>query len=330
MSRTPATPAAAALPPPAFLAPLIASYLAYLRSEKRYSVHTVAASQRDLQQFAGYCGRASITRLTQIDSHLIRAYVAAQHRAGHGPASLQRYLSTLRSWFRYLLREGEVQANPAQVVRAPKLRRKLPGVIDAETLGAALDSGAGAGDPWAVRDQAIIELFYSAGLRLAELHALDAAMLAGAPGELTVSGKGGRQRIVMIGAPARRALAAWLRLRAEFAGPGEPALFVSGRGLRLSRSTIAQRLRLWAQRNGLGVHLHPHRLRHSFATHLLENSGDLRAVQELLGHAHLATTQIYTHLDWKRLATVYDAAHPRARRETAVGTDLRRRSAKAE
>lgn len=301
-------------PVPAFLVQSVGDYLQYLRHEKRYSPRTLAASGNDLAQFSAYCARAQLPSLAQIDSHLIRAYIAAQHRDGKEAATLHRQLSTLRSWLRYLLRERRVTANPATVVRAPKLRRKLPGVIDAETLGNALDRDVG-DDDLAVRDRAIIELFYSAGLRLAELHELDAATLAATPQELTVTGKGGRQRIVMLGGKARTALRAWLTRRGEFAAAGERALFVSTRGTRLSRTAIGQRLRAWAQRQALGAHLHPHRLRHSFATHMLENSGDLRAVQELLGHAQLSTTQIYTHLDWQRLAAVYDGAHPRARRQ---------------
>jgi len=301
------------LPAPAFLPPLIEDYLAYLRDEKRYSPHTITAAAGDLQNFALYCGSARIARLEQIDVHLVRAWLGSLRRAGRESASLHRYLSSLRSWFRYLIREGQIDANPAQAVRAPKHRRKLPATLDAERLGAALD-GDHSDAPFDVQDRAIIELFYSAGLRLAELQALNVDDLAHGQRELTVLGKGNKQRIALLGAKAREALDAWLRLRAGHAKPDETALFVSSRGTRLSRAAIGTRLRQWAQRNALGVHLHPHRLRHSFATHMLENSGDLRAVQEMLGHAHLSTTQIYTHLDWKHLAKVYDDAHPRARR----------------
>lgn len=301
-----------ASPLPPALAKPIADYLGWLHVEKRSSPHTVAAARNDLQRFAHYCQQARVSRLEQLDSHLVRAWIASEHRSGRDPSSLHRYLSSLRSWCRYLLREQKLSANPAATVRAPKHRRRLPEVIDAETLDAALNQPQE--DAFAQRDQAMVELFYSTGLRLAELHGLDAADMLGAPSELTVTGKGRKQRIVMIGEQARAAVAAWLQLRPQWAGAAEPALFVSSRGLRLSRTSIAQRLRVWAQRSGLGQHLHPHRLRHSFATHLLENSGDLRAVQELLGHAQLSTTQIYTHLDWQRLAAVYDSAHPRARR----------------
>lgn len=301
---------------PALLAPLIAAYLDYLRDEKRYSAHTIAAARRDLDQFAGYCAAAHIVRLEQIDAHLIRDWLGRQRRAGREATSLHRYLSTLRSWFRYLLREQRVQANPAVAVRAPKLVRKLPATIDADTLGSALDRDL-ADTNLAVRDRAIIELFYSAGLRLAELQQLDVGAFDGHQSSFTVRGKGNKERVAMLGGKAREAIEQWLQQRAACAAPGENALFVTRRGTRLSRGMIATRLRDWARRNALGVHLHPHRLRHAFATHMLENSHDLRAVQEMLGHAHLSTTQIYTHLDWKHLAKVYDDAHPRARRSTS-------------
>ncbi|HSW12958.1 MAG TPA: tyrosine recombinase XerC [Solimonas sp.] len=290
----------------------IADYLGYLRHEKKCSPHTLAATASDLALFTAYCAQARVLRLAQIDQHLVRGFIAARHRAGIEPSSLHRYLSSLRSFFRQLIRIGSLQANPAVGVRGPKLRRKLPGVISQDDLKDALDRGTEGA--WAERDQAIVELFYSAGLRLAELHALDAADVDAGQAELTVTGKGRKQRVVMIGGQARAALDAWLALRREAAPLGESALFVSRLGRRLSRSSIGLRLKAWAQQSGLQAQLHPHRLRHSFATHLLESSGDLRAVQELLGHANLSTTQIYTHLDWKRLAQVYDEAHPRAKR----------------
>lgn len=297
---------------PAFLAPLIDEYVELLRHHKRYSPHTCDATRRDLRSFGSYCAKARIAALTQIDLHVVRGFIAARNRAGSQPASLQRYLSTLRSFFRHQLREGRIAANPAQTVRAPKLKRKLPGVIGADQLKDKLDAAPEEG--LMQRDQTMVELFYSTGLRLSELQALNASDVSGGQTEITITGKGRKQRIVMIGAPARAALARWLAQRGQYAAADEPALFVSTRGGRLSRGAIGGRLRDWAQKVGLGAHLHPHRLRHSFATHVLESSGDLRAVQELLGHAHLSTTQIYTHLDWKRLAAVYDEAHPRARR----------------
>ncbi|SFF51224.1 integrase/recombinase XerC [Fontimonas thermophila] len=302
--------------PPA-LAALFQDYVEHLRHQKRYSAHTCAASARDLAAFGRYCARAGVQALTQIDLHLVRGFVAHRHRGGAQPATLQRALSTLRGFFRHQIREGRLQANPAQTVRAPRLRRKLPGVIDAERLNEALAYVPE--DALTERDQAMVELFYSAGLRLAELHALDVGDVAGERAEITITGKGRKDRVVLIGRAARAALARWLALRPAYAKADEPALFVSARGSRLSRRAIGLRLRAWALKAGLGVHLHPHRLRHAFATHLLESSGDLRAVQELLGHAHLSTTQVYTQLDWKRLAAVYDQAHPRARRRQPAG-----------
>lgn len=298
---------------PDFLQPLIAEFVDHLRHHKRYSPNTCAAATRDLGAFARYCGQAGVRRLDQVDLHLVRGFVAARHRAGGEPSSLHRYLSTLRAFFRHQVREGRLQANPAQTVRAPKLRRKLPGVVGVEALTRALDHVPE--DDLTLRDQTIVELFYSAGVRLAELQTLNVDDVAGGRSEITITGKGRKQRIVMIGEPARAALLRWLQVRGNYAAADETALFVSRRGGRLSRAAIGTRLREWAVKAGLGMQLHPHRLRHSFATHMLESSGDLRAVQELLGHAHLTTTQIYTHLDWKRLAAVYDEAHPRARRK---------------
>jgi integrase/recombinase XerC len=299
---------------PGFLAPLIDEYVRHLREQKRYSTHTCAAAQRDLEAFAGYCQQAAIKDLGRIDQHLVRAYVAARHRDGLQPASLQRNLSMLRGFFRHQLRESRIAANPAQTVRAPRLKRQLPGVVAADVLNEALDKDPA--DELGVRDRAIVELLYSCGLRLAELHGLNVDDVAGQRSETTIIGKGRRERIVMIGAPARAAVGAWLLLRPQYAHADERALFVSSRGQRLSRAAIGMRVKAWARSTGLGVRMHPHRLRHSFATHMLESSGDLRAVQEMLGHAHLSTTQIYTHLDWKRLSAVYDDAHPRARRKS--------------
>ncbi|MGH8460867.1 MAG: tyrosine recombinase XerC [Stenotrophobium sp.] len=299
--------------PPDFLAALVGGYLDSLRHERHYAANTLDASRRDLERFSRWCAQARITALTQIDAHAIRAFIAASHRDGMQPLSLHRYLSTLRGFFRFQIRNGRLVANPAVGVRAPRVRRKLPGVITADELTAALNQPA-AKDGTDMRDKAMIELFYSAGLRLAELHGLNAAEISAGQTELIVRGKGGKERVVLIGAPARKALDEWLLIRERIATVKEPALFVGARGARLARSVIGRSLSQWAQRHGLQAHLHPHRLRHSFATHLLENSADLRAVQELLGHANLSTTQIYTHLDWKHLAGVYDQAHPRAKR----------------
>lgn len=296
-----------------FLAPLIAEYSAYLQQEKHYSPNTVESALHDLQLFTEYCDKARIRNLSLIDAHAVRGFIAALHRDGRQPASLHRYLSILRGFFKHQIRHGRMTANPGVGVRAPKFRRKLPGVITADELNAALDQPAQDEDD--IRDAAIVELFYSCGLRLSELHSVDASVLNAGQTEFTVLGKGSKERVVHVGRQARSALDAWLGVRARQAAVDEPALFVGRGGRRLSRASIGPALKRWALKRGLAVNLHPHRLRHSFATHMLENSGDLRGVQELLGHANLSTTQIYTHLDWKHLAKVYDQAHPRAKKK---------------
>lgn len=303
------------MPEASALATLIERYLDHLRHERRYSPLTVSGRARDLAPFATYCAAAKIAELRRISSHDVRAHISRQHRAGLQPVTLHRHLSSIRNLFAYAVRQNLLDANPAAVVRAPKVRRKLPGVITADALNSALDAPVESPD---ARDQAIVELLYSAGLRRAELLALDLAQIADGQRELRITGKGNRQRIVMIGRKARAALDRWMAVRAQRAAPGETALFVGARGRRLANSGLAQALKDWGRRHGLDTHLHPHRLRHSFATHLLENTGDLRAVQEMLGHANLTTTQIYTHLDWKHLAQVYDDAHPRSRRKPAA------------
>jgi integrase/recombinase XerC len=300
--------------PESFLAPLITEYCAYLAQEKHYSPHTIESAQRDLRLFSDYCAKARVTSLAPIDVHTVRGFIAALHREGRQPVSLHRYLSMLRGFFKYQIRRGRMVANPGVGVRAPKFRRKLPGVITADALNEALDQPAGDEDD--IRDGAIVELFYSCGLRLSELHAINAVVLSAGQTEFTVLGKGSKERVVHVGRKARLVLDQWLKIRDQRAAAGEPALFIGRGGRRLSRASIGPALKRWAIRHGLAVNLHPHRLRHSFATHMLESSGDLRGVQELLGHANLSTTQIYTHLDWKHLAKVYDQAHPRAKKKS--------------
>jgi integrase/recombinase XerC len=240
--------------------------------------------------------------------------VGWRHRAGAGGKTIQRELSALRSLFRYLLREGDVGQSPAQGVRAPKSPRKLPGTLDADQLCALLDHPDD--EPLALRDTAMIELFYSSGLRLAELVSVNLGDIDMDDGTLEVLGKGAKTRRVPVGRHAREAVVHWLKVRPLLAGSGERALFVSQRGNRIHPRTVQQRLQRWALEKGATRNVHPHLLRHSFASHLLESSGDLRAVQELLGHADISTTQVYTHLDFQHLAQVYDKAHPRAKRKT--------------
>ncbi|MBI2383097.1 MAG: tyrosine recombinase XerC [Gammaproteobacteria bacterium] len=291
----------------------IAEYLDHLRHERCLSPHTLAATGRDLAAFSAFCAAQGISELARIDAASVRAWAAELRRRERAPASLQRYLSSLRSFFRDQLRRGRLKHNPAADVRPPKRARSLPKTINSDALNAALNLGAG-DDPAEVRDWAMAELFYSSGLRLSELVGLDLGALDDGAREVRVRGKGGKERIVPVGGKARAALVRWRELRGAWAAADEPALFVGARGRRLAARSVQRRLAAWGRRAGVGTHVHPHRLRHSFATHLLEESGELRAVQELLGHANIATTQIYTHLDFAHLAKVYDAAHPRAKR----------------
>jgi integrase/recombinase XerC len=290
-------------------------FLDHLRHERRLSPHTVTNYRRDLQRVTAWCSQQGITAWGQLQQHQLRRFVAARHRHGISGKSLQRELSALRGLYRYLLREGESENSPAQGLRAPKTGRRLPVALDADQLDSLLQEGGDDSDPLELRDLAVMELFYSSGLRLAELVALDlGAIDLEGDADLEVTGKGNRGRHVPVGRKARQAIERWLAVRGSLAAPDETALFVSRRGRRIHPRTLQQRLQRWAVQHGASRGLHPHMLRHSFASHLLESSGDLRAVQELLGHSDISTTQIYTHLDFQHLAQVYDAAHPRAKK----------------
>ncbi len=273
--------------------------------------------------FVDYCRAAHFQQPADISIHTVRSFITRKNREGLQPPTLRRYLSVIRGLFRYALKQGVATHNPASGVRGPKGQRVLPKVVNSEDLNNALDRAPStARGAMAIRDHAIVELFYSAGLRLSELHDLDLPRGSGAfPDELRVIGKGRKERIVPVGSKARAALEAWLRERTAIAAIDEAALFTGPRGRRLSRAGIGNALKAWALRVQLPSHLHPHKLRHSFATHLLNESGDLRVVQELLGHANLSTTQIYTQMEWSRLAKVYDEAHPRAKRVESRGAD---------
>ncbi|AGA91954.1 tyrosine recombinase XerC [Thioflavicoccus mobilis 8321] len=288
------------------------TFLQHLAHERRASPLTVASYRRDLQRIERWCRDQGIVDWPQLDHQAVRRYVAWRHRGGTSGRTLQRELSALRGLFRYLLREGLASHNPAVGVRTPKVAHKLPATLEADQLCALLDHPDD--DPLAVRDTAMIELFYSSGLRLAELVSLDLETIDRGDGTLTVTGKGAKTRTVPVGRKACAALERWLAVRPTLAAADEPALFVSRRGRRIHPRTVQQRLARWAQIEGATRGVHPHLLRHSFATHLLESSGDLRAVQELLGHADITTTQVYTHLDFQHLASVYDQAHPRAKK----------------
>ncbi len=294
--------------------PALSAFLDYLHYERRLSPRTLAAYRHDIEEFLVWLHDCADTEWTRVDSRHVRSYAAARHRQGLSPKSLQRHLSAIRAWFRYLLREGRVGANPAEGVRAPKVSRRLPHTLDADQLGHLMELPGDA--PLDRRDRAIMELFYSSGLRLAELVGLDVADMQSSDGLLQVTGKGNKTRRLPIGRFAHKAIANWLAVRPQLAKNGEPALFVSQRGARLSPRSVEARLRQRAIEQGMPTHVHPHMLRHSFASHVLESSGDLRAVQELLGHADISTTQVYTHLDFQHLAQVYDLAHPRAKRKS--------------
>ena len=294
----------------------IDAWLAELAGQRRQSVHTIAAYRRDLALLIELAGLAGNLALAAIEPHHIRRFVAQLHARGLSGRSLARVLSAWRGFYRWLGLHGEAPQNPVAGVRPPKSPKALPRALSPDEANALLEPTGD--DLLDLRDQAIFELFYSSGLRLAELDGIDVNCLADvAAGELRVLGKRGKTRIVPVGAKAREAIAAWAARRGELlkaANADETALFLGRNGRRLSVRTIQSRLKRRALLLGLPTHVHPHMLRHSFASHVLQSSGDLRAVQEMLGHASIASTQVYTHLDFQHLAKVYDAAHPRAKK----------------
>lgn len=295
------------------IAAAVDDYLAELAEQRRQSPHTVSNYRRDLKRLLALAGETDVGALQVFQ---IRRFVAQLHAQGLSGRSLARMLSAWRGFFGWLGQRNLVTANPCDGVRPPKSPKLLPKALSVDEA-AALLVPEGDDDPaLAARDVAIFELFYSSGLRLAELAALNVDALEGMlhEGEVRVLGKRSKARIVPVGAKAREALVAWAGLREQLAALDETALFVSRRGARLSHRAIQDRLGRHALRAGLPFHVHPHMLRHSFASHVLQSSGDLRAVQEMLGHASIASTQVYTHLDFQHLAKVYDTAHPRAKR----------------
>ena len=317
----------------------------YLSSERRLSPHTERSYARDLAALVEFCDRQRLRDWSELDSQHVRMFAAHSHKGGRvsprriqgrlssvrsatglSPRSIQRRLSAVRSFYAFLMREtaiaygraaqragGRITRNPAYDVRAPKAARRLPQTLDADQMARLLQIPAG--DRLTARDRAMMELLYSSGLRLAELVGLDVTSVDLRDRVVHVLGKGRKARIVPVGRAALRALTAWLTARATLARQDETALFVGRNGRRLGPRAVQMRLAWWARRQGLGMHVHPHLFRHSFASHLLESGGDLRGVQELLGHADISTTQIYTHLDFQHLARIYDATHPRARRK---------------
>lgn len=289
-------------------------FIRHLEYERRLSPQTCLHYRRDLEALAGHCERAEISRWRDVDSEHLRAFSGACYRKGLGARSIARRLSAARTFFRFLVREKQVPTNPAAGIRAPKADKRLPGNLDVDRMAKLLDiRGKG---PVVARDRAICELLYSSGLRLSELTGLDLEGLDLGDATVRVRGKGNKERVVPVGRHAREALRAWLALRADLAAPDSKALFVSTRGRRLSPRAVQARVHYWARKQGLDARVYPHLFRHSFATHLLESSHDLRGVQELLGHANISTTQVYTHLDFQHLAQIYDRTHPRARART--------------
>ncbi|HPE61570.1 MAG TPA: tyrosine recombinase XerC [Thiolinea sp.] len=292
---------------------LLSRYTAYLTTEKRFSPHTVSAYLRDLHAFSHWLNeQAAELSLPTVQTARIREWMSRQHRRGDRSRTLQRKLSSLRRFYDFLLRERLVGANPVRGVVAPRQPRRLPELFSAEQADHLL-----ARVPETVlerRDLAMLELLYSSGLRLSELVALNVGDVDMEQGLVRVMGKGRRERDLPVGSFALQALSVWLAARSALCADDEPALFVSRQRQRISHRAVQQRLEVWQQKQGIPQRLHPHKLRHSFASHMLESSSDLRAVQELLGHADIGTTQIYTHLDFQHLARVYDQAHPRARK----------------
>lgn len=287
---------------------------AFLKSLHHLSPHTRKAYQRDLRCFQNYCDDQKICSWKEADGRQLRGFVAQQHRQGKSGRSLQRNLSAIRAFYRYLINQGLAGHNPARGIVTPKSARKLPKALDVDQSAQLMEIKGE--DVLVVRDRAILELMYSCGLRLSELVSLNMDSIDRNDALVTVIGKGNKTRVIPVGREAIQALDMWLKFRNGQAKQGESALFVSSRGTRISTRTIQQRLRQWSVKQGLGTHVHPHMLRHSFATHILESSSDLRAVQELLGHADISTTQVYTHLDFQHLARVYDQAHPRAQKKS--------------
>ena len=288
----------------------LSEFESHLRDVRRVSAHTLSSYRRDLESVVRFCDQQGIARWSELHPQQVRSFAAQIHRQGLGGRSIQRKLSALRSFCRYLIRQGILTVNPAQDIRAPKTPHKLPHSLDIDRINGLLDSRT---DDWlAQRDLAMMELMYSSGLRPSGLVGLDLYDIDLLQSEARVLGKGRKIRVVPIGRKAREVLRNWLKVRTIRCAEGELALFINRSGTRLSHRSVQQRFKRWARKQGFDSRLHPHALRHSFATHLLESSGDLRAVQELLGHANLSTTQVYTHLDFQRLAQVYDKTHPRA------------------
>jgi integrase/recombinase XerC len=289
----------------------------YLRIERRYSEHTLKAYQRDLQHLVRCLSETGeLPQWSMVSTADIRQCVSRLHREGLSGNSLQRWLSAVRSFYQYLCRFGHAERNPAQGIPAPRSPRRLPGTLNVDEISQLMDSRQKDSDTFLYsRDRAMMELMYGCGLRLSELTGLNIESVNWHEQTLRVTGKGNKQRVLPFGRQAGEALNSWLEQRKRHGKNDQQALFISQRGTRLSNSSVQKRLKTSAVQSGLQTTVYPHKLRHSFASHILESSNDLRAVQELLGHSNLSTTQIYTHLDFQHLSSVYDSAHPRATRK---------------
>jgi len=291
----------------------VKQFLEYLRDIRQLSPHTLSAYRRDLSSLLTFCQENSLETAEKIQPSHIRQHIGQHHRKGLSASSIQRELSAIRSLYQFLGRSCSLRANPAMGISAPKQGRKLPKTLDVDQLQQFL--AVESTDPIRVRDKAIAELFYSSGLRLSELSELNLRDIDLQTGLVTVLGKGQKTRTVPVGKMALFAVQSWLVIRPQ--AHGESALFVSKRGSRIGTRNIQERIRKMGRESGMPQNVHPHMLRHSFASHMLESSGDLRAVQELLGHTDISTTQIYTHLDFQHLAKVYDKSHPRAKKKAS-------------
>lgn len=307
MTTTPNTPLPNSLQKP------LERFYEFLRSEKGLSLHTQRNYKQQLETMAQHLAEMGLKDWSQVDAGWVRQLAGKGMREGMKASSLATRLSSLRSFFDFLILRGEMSANPAKGVSAPRKKRPLPKNLDVDEVNQLLEVNED--DPLAIRDRAMMELMYGAGLRLAELVSVDVRDVQLRSGELRVIGKGDKERKVPFSGMATEWVGKWLRVRGDLAAPGEPALFVSKLGTRISHRSVQKRMDEWGQKQSVASHISPHKLRHSFATHMLESSNNLRAVQELLGHENISTTQIYTHLDFQHLAQAYDQAHPRARKK---------------
>ncbi len=303
---------------------LAEQFLTHLTTVRQLSSHTIDSYRADLAQLIEFCQDNSIASWQTLQSHDLRRYVALAHQSGISGASQQRRLSTFRTFYNFLIKEGFTRANPVLAVSTPKSGKRLPKTLDTDQVNQLLNVET---SKWhAIRDSAMLELFYSSGLRLSELVGIDLQNFSPDDGSVLVTGKGNKQRLLPVGRKASQAIINWLQIREDLplkkSHIKDPnALFLSERGNRISTRNVQSRIRYWTTRQGIPGNIHPHMLRHSFASHMLESSGDLRAVQELLGHADISTTQIYTHLNFQHLAEVYDKSHPRAQAKTDSPSD---------